>query len=100
MSLCVSPSGVAFPIHRTFWVSKFAVVSLTVNVRLSDVVDFESLAAPTREPTRKLVKGLRTGKAKNLRNLENRRADYEDGREHNVYGILVHYHVSQKHGLG
>ena len=64
MSLCVSPSGVAFPIHRTFWVSKFAVVSLTVNVRLSDVVDFEFLAAPTREPTRKLVKGLRTGKAK------------------------------------
>ena len=36
---------------------------------------------------------------KHLRDLENGRADYEDSRERNVYGILVDNHVRQKQDL-
>ena len=43
-------SLLALPIRRSLWVFDLAVIRLAVDVRLSDVVNFEPRAAPTCKP--------------------------------------------------
>ena len=87
-------------IWRCLYVFELAVISLAVDVRFLDVIDFESHAAPTCKPAHRLDGSRCTTGQAHLRNLHGSCANDKNSGESNVYGILNHHHVCQKHSLG
>jgi len=48
--MCVDLSLLALPVRRSLWVFDLAVIRLAVDVRLSDIIDFEPRATPAGKP--------------------------------------------------
>ena len=90
----------AFPISRGLCIFDLAIVGPTVDVRFSNVVDFEPLATPARKATSGLNGGSRCRWTGHLRDLDNNCTDDKNTDKCDVHGVLVHRHVCQEYNLG